>query len=802
MKWYQIAFVVSAVSVVTSPSVAQERFDLSKLDRSKYHLQMTKVDQGPKLDGVLDDPVWSQSPVATDFVQFSPEYLAPASEQTEVRVLYDEENLYVGALCLDSEPDKVVGRETRRDANIFETDDTFAFTLSPFADGSVTILFNTSPLGAQRDVYFGNYGETFNDSWDGIWRVKARRNDKGWAVEVAIPFKTLRFKQADVQDWLIIFRRQVRRKRETAYWPPLDRAFGRGTMNKMQQGAKLIGLKDVKPGRSLEILPYVTGGTVGKRVVPNPANLNQTSVDFSGRGDIGGDVKWGITPEITVDATINPDFANIESDREVVNLSRFEFRFQEKRPFFLEGVDLFGFGQSTGFGAFQSSSLPLFFSRRIGSQNADGSFTPIHFAAKLSGKVGRTNFAYLNAQTGKSNPSVGPPVLRTNWQVMRIRQDFGSETSIGVMGLFKEKGETFGGFSKNAYNRLVGFDSFYRLGKTQHRFEMLFAKSWLPATDPRMVAIAGSNQKANTAAGSVKHSWRSQYLSTSTSYIDIREGFFSDLGFVNRRDIRRLSSDAFLANVFIRKHGIREIQAQYTFNYIDDHIGSFFSKPASWNIAVGPSMELENGIGIGARWSHDFDRLAAPVPVAGVTFPARNYTYDQVSGAVSTDPGKSVVLITDLTYGKLYDGTLVNSSVQLTLKPIARLLLDFDTTVNRLERKNPVAADSTKNIRNNALINRIRVSYSFSPEFFITSFIQLNRSTSTNLLGLTGTTTSIGSNLLIAYQLQAGHSFYVAYNQISDNDYASVGINPIGSSRPFRNTGSSIVAKIQYLFNI
>ncbi len=332
---------------------------------------------------------------------------------------------------------------------------------------------------------------------------------------------------------------------------------------------------------------------------------------------------------------------------------------------------------------------------------------------------------------------------------------------------------------------------------------MLYAKSWLPASDPRMVAIAGSSQKANTSAGSVKHSWRSQYLSTSTSYIDIREGFYSeDLGFVNRRDIRRLSMEASSANVFIRKYGIREIQGFYTFNYIDDHNGSFFSKPASWNIVLGPAMELENGIGIGAQWSRDFDRFAAPVRVAGVTFPARDYTYDQFGGEASTDPGKSVVLTTDLTYGKLYDGTLVNSSVQLTLKPIARLLLDFDTTVNRLKRKNPVAVAPKDKIRNNALINRIRVSYSFSPELYITSFVQLNRSTRTNLLGLTGTTTSIGSNLLFAYQLQAGHSFYVAYNQISDNDYSGVGIDPIGSSRPFRNTGSSIVAKVQYLFNI
>ena len=511
-------FLVLAASIIllgfTSHSLAQERIDLESIDYSKYRLEMVKVEEAPIIDGLLDDEVWKLSPVGTGFTQFSPDYLAPATERTEVRVLYDDKKLYVGGMCYDSEPEKVVAREMRRDANIYNTDDTFAFTLSAVPDYSIVIMFNTSPGGAQRDAYIGNFGETFNDSWDGIWKVRAKRHDQGWSVEIEIPYKTLRFPNNDVQDWAAIFRRQIRRKRETSYWPPLSRSYGFATWYKMQQGVKLAGMKDVKPGRALEILPYVTLGALGTRRLPggvtNPTPA-QTNIGFETAREAGGNIKWGVTPNITADATVNPDFANIESDPEVVNLSRFEFQFTERRPFFLEGVDLFGFGQSAGFGAFSSGALPLFFSRRIGSP-AGGSIIPIDFAAKLSGKTRRTNFAYLNAQTGGLTPSFGPPVIKTNWQVMRIRQDLSRESSIGVMALFKEPDEIMFGFAKNNYNRVLGFDGFFRLGSTQHRLETLLAKSWLPASDPRMIAIAnsGSSYMGLKSDGSIT-AWGQNY---------------------------------------------------------------------------------------------------------------------------------------------------------------------------------------------------------------------------------------------------------------------------------------------------
>ncbi|MBI4551838.1 MAG: carbohydrate binding family 9 domain-containing protein [Candidatus Latescibacteria bacterium] len=783
------------------------RIDLSKVDFNQYTIQMVKVEQGPRLDGVLDDEVWQRSPVATGFIQWDPDYLAPSTERTEVRALYDEENLYISAMCYDSEPDKVVGRETRRDANIFTTDDTFAFAISPFPDRSNAYFFNTSPLGAQRDAFVGNFGESFNDDWDGIWRVRAKRNPQGWSVEVVIPFKTFRFPPSEVQTWGVNFRRQVRRKREESHWPPKNRADGFNAMYRFERSGRLVGLEQVQPGRALELLPYSVLGTIGKR--SSALTPSQTSVNFDSKRDIGGDLKWGVTPNITADATVNPDFANIESDQEVVNLSRFEFRFDEKRPFFLEGVDLFSFGQSTsgggtGMSGFSSSSsLPLFFSRRIGTQNLDGSVTPIDFATKLTGKVERTSFAYFNAQTGGITPSVGAPVRKTNWQVMRVRQNLGRESSIGVMALFKEPGESFVGFADRSYNRVLGVDNLIRFGKTNHRLELLAARSWLSDTDPRMAALVQSPQSGNTWAGSIAHRWRNQYFNVTSSYTDIREGFYADMGFIQRRGVRQASWTGSIRKL-IRQSGIRETNSSIRVNYTDDQNGNFFDNPESWDVSIRPFFQLENGASVFGSWTRDFDTLTGPNPVqiAGVHFPKGEYTYDRFSGGLNTDPGKALVVSGNYSQGKFYDGDIRNIGTDIVLKPIPRLLLNLNTTFNHLDRTSPTGTTATQFKRDQTLINRLRFNYSFTPEFYISSFVQLNHSKKTAQNGQTGTTTALVSNLLIAYQMQVGHSFYIAYNQVSDDDYGAMGVSPISGKTPFKIAGAAVVAKFQYLFNI
>ena len=782
-------------------AASQERVNLETHDYSQYRLTAVRSDDGLKIDGNLDDPDWLRAPVATGFTQFSPDYLAPATEKTEVRVLYDDPYLYIGAMAYDSNPSGVIGRETRRDAATWDTDDTFDVSISPFPDMSNVFFFSTTPLGQQRDSFIGNFGENSNGSWDGVWRVKARRHDQGWTAEIAIPFKTFRFPRDDIQNWGINFRRAIRRKRETAYWRPVSRADGFAGMYKLEKGGRLLDLHDVKPGRSLEILPYSVLGSIGNRSRSSALALipSQTSMDYVAERDIGGDLKWGISPNITLDATVNPDFATIESDQEVVNLSRFEFRFEEKRPFFLEGADLFQFGQPVNF--FSGSALPLFFSRRIGAQNFDGSFTPINLAVKVTGKTGRTNFAYFNAQTGGVTQSFGSPIAKTNWQVLRLRQDLARESRIGVMALFKEPGESFAGLSSNAFNRVLGLDGFFRLGQTNHRVEALLARSWLPQSDSRMQGLSSSSQSAKTWAGSASHRWRNEIFNVSTTYKDIREGFYADMGFVRRRDIRQFGWSG-ESSVLLRRAGIREIESSVDFEFTDDHRGSFFSSPVSWEISARPDVELENGFSVSAEWQREFDTLSFPRSIAGVDFAAGSYTFDRFSAGFGTNPTRSIVLEADFTQGRFYDGELLNLQADVTLKPIPRLLLGLEIENNRLNRKTATGISATDFRRDNTVIGRLRLNYSFTPEFYISSFIQANRSWKTAQNLQTGATTTLVSNLLVAYRMQSGHSVFIAYNQLADDEYDVLNMTALDRNRPFRISGAALVAKFQYLFNI
>ena len=797
----QTRCILTLISVgLTAPLQAQDRIDLTTHDYSQYRLEAVKVGAGPQIDGRLDDKVWSQAPVATGFTQFSPDYLAPATERTEVRVLYDDLNLYIGATVYDSDPKRVIGRETRRDARTWNTDDTFDVSVSPFPDMSNVYFFSTTPLGQQRDSFVGNFGENTNSSWDGIWWVKATQHDQGWSAEIAIPFKTFRFPKSAIQTWGINFRRAIRRKRESAYWRPVSRADGFAGMYKLENGGRLVGLEGVKPGRALEILPYTVLGSLGNRSVastlttPTPSH---THMQFEAERNVGGDVKWGISPNITLDASVNPDFATIESDQEVVNLSRFEFRFEEKRPFFLEGADLFQFGQPVNYSS--GSALPLFFSRRIGAQNFDGTDTPIDLAVKVTGKSGRTSFAYFNAQTGAVS---GAGVSKTNWQVFRLRQDLARESRIGVMALFKEPGESFAGFSNSAYNRVVGLDGFFRLGKTNHRMEVLVAKSWLPSNDSRVQHLAASTQAAGTWAGSVSHRWRNDYFNTAATYKDIREGFYADMGFVRRRDIRQIRANA-ENKILLRRYGIREIENKVDFEYTDNHEGSFLSDRLSWKIEFRPKIELENGLSFFGGWHREFDTLSALRRIAGVHFPPAAYAFGRISAGAETNPGNPVVFKAEYAQGTFYDGDLLNLQAEITVKPIPRLLLNLELENNRLNRSVTTARiAATDYRRDNTFIGRFRMNYSFTPEFYISTFVQANRSWKKAQNEQRGANTTLVSNLLIAYRMQSGHSFFIAYNQLADDDYSVLNMNALDRNRPFRIAGAAVVAKFQYLFNI
>ena len=365
--------------------------------RERYTLAAVRVDQSPTIDGVLDDQVWQKASVVEEFTQQEPREGMPATERTEVRIMYDGKNLLIGVHAFDAQPSAIVATEMRRDSDRLLDEDNFELILDTFNDSRNGYMFVTTPLGAKLEQQISEEGEgnnrlglvnaNINKNWDGIWEVAARITDDGWTAEIAIPLTTLRFADALQQTWGINFMRNIRRKNEQVFWAPISKAY---SLTRVSQAGSLVGLESLNHGLDLKLKPYVVSGV---RDTKTSEALRSTSF----LRDVGFDLKYGVTGGMNVDVTYNTDFAQVEVDEQQVNLTRFGLFFPEKRDFFLENAGQFKMG--TG-GTFTSTTVEtdLFFSRRIGLSDT-GTPIPIVGGARLAGKSGRHNVGVLDIQT-------------------------------------------------------------------------------------------------------------------------------------------------------------------------------------------------------------------------------------------------------------------------------------------------------------------------------------------------------------------------------------------------------------------
>jgi hypothetical protein len=349
----------------------------------------SRIAEAPAIDGALDERVWQEAVPLTGFVQAEPFEGSPASEHTEVKILYDDEAIYVGVVLHDRDPSLIVTTDTRRDANLEEMD-SFQMIFDTFRDQQNGFVFGTNAAGVQFDAQVRDQED--EESWDGSWDVRTSTNATNWVAEFRIPLRTLRYGPAP-QTWGVNFFRNIQRTRERAYWSALPREH---TLERLSSAGELRGL-ELKTPRNFKLLPYVLGS----------ANRNFTPGATTERdGDFGFDSKFGITPSLNLDVTYNTDFAQVEVDTEQINLTRFNLRFPEKRPFFLENSGLFTIGKD--------EQIDLFFSRRIGLDEG-GNLVPIKAGARLSGKVNGVNVGVLNMQT--DDVGVQP---ENNFSVLRV----------------------------------------------------------------------------------------------------------------------------------------------------------------------------------------------------------------------------------------------------------------------------------------------------------------------------------------------------------------------------------------------
>jgi hypothetical protein len=409
------------------------QFPVSQALASRPVSSASRITEAPSIDGALDESVWQQALALTGFVQAEPFEGQPASEHTEVKILYDDEAIYVGVVLHDRNPSLIVTTDTRRDANLEEMD-SFQMIFDTFRDQQNGFVFGTNAAGVQFDAQVRDQDD--EESWDGSWDVRTSTNATNWVAEFRIPLRTLRYGPAP-QTWGVNFFRNIQRTRERAYWSALPREHD---LARVSSAGELRGL-ELKTPRNFKVLPYVLGS----------ANRNFTpGATIERDGDFGFDTKFGITPSLNLDATYNTDFAQVEVDTEQINLTRFNLRFPEKRPFFLENSGLFTIGKE--------DEVDLFFSRRIGLDE-DGNLIPIKAGARLSGKVNGVNVGVLNMQT--DDVGLQP---ENNFSVLRVSRELRNRSGVGAM--FVNRSATGDLAQSGDWNRTYGLDA--RLGVGEH----------------------------------------------------------------------------------------------------------------------------------------------------------------------------------------------------------------------------------------------------------------------------------------------------------------------------------------------
>jgi hypothetical protein len=397
------------------------------------------------VDGRLDEEAWDRAPVFDAFLQRDPDQGEPATEPTELRILYDDHALYVGARLHDDEPDRIVRQLSRRDE--VADADAFSIVLDPYHDHRTGVLFEVSAAGVQRDaaIYDDNFAD---DTWDAVWESAVTVDGGGWTVEMRVPFSQLRFPTTPGHTWGVNARRFVHRKNEET-WLELVPKNETGLASRM---AHLEGIADVKPGKHIELLPYVSGRA--EYIAPDrPGDpFNDGSRFF---GDAGLDFKYGLGTNMALVGAINPDFGQVEVDPAVVNLSAFETFFEEKRPFFTEGAQIFAnFGRSgaSRYWSFYHPEPLIFYSRRIGREPqgaATAAFvdapaaTTILGAAKLTGRTaGGWTVGVVEAVTGREHARLSDGLSRgraeveplTNYLVGRVQGELGRRAAVGFIG--------------------------------------------------------------------------------------------------------------------------------------------------------------------------------------------------------------------------------------------------------------------------------------------------------------------------------------------------------------------------------
>ena len=680
-----------------------------------------RVQEALTIDGVLNEEVWQHTVPMTDFVQAEPLEGQPASERTEVRVLYDDVAIYIGVRLLDGDPSQIVVSNTRRDSNMADQD-SFQIVFDTFRDRANGFVFGTNASGVQYDAQVRNQG-TPAPNWDGSWEVKTQADENGWTAEFRIPLRTVRYGPPP-QVWGLNFMRNIQRRRERTYWAAMPRQFNLG---RLSSAGELRGL-ELKAPPNFKLLPYAVSSADHNFAPGSKTSINK---------EFGIDAKVGVRGSLNLDLTYNTDFAQVEVDTQQINLTRFNLRFPEKRPFFLENAGLFAVGATTVAGN-SSGDLDLFFSRRIGL-DADGNLVPIKGGIRLSGKTNGYNIGLMNMQTDDvgQNPA-------NNFTTLRVSRDLPSRSGVGA--IFINRSATGGLAGADNWNRTWGLDSRVGLG------ENLTVGGFAARTETP--GLAGRQYAWNTVSHYDDGKTFAQF-----DYGVVGEDFNPEVGYLEnslgyRRWFTRVEET--LRQEKIRRWGFREFLPHISYTRYDYLNGRGLQ---SAELHMDNHLDWESGYFISTAVNGSWEGLEEPFEVyPGIVVPAGRQGGLRFTMRDNTDRRKWLFARHQWDLGRFLSGNENSHLVGVIVRQGGTFAVDATWTRRSIDL--PEGAFRTN-------LGNMRVTYNFTPSVFTQSLIQYNDRTH-----------RWSTNLRFHWLQTAGTGLFVVYNDTEGLQ----GVGPVNRS--------------------
>ena len=672
-------------------------------------LRATRIAVPIAVDGRLDEAAYRNVPAASGFVQQVPIEGAPVTERTEAWVLFDDTNLYIACRCSDANPERIIANDMRRDSSNISGQDGFTVALDTFNDERDGFMFTVAASGAMRDGTTSEERANFN--WNTVWDAKASRSDRGWVTEMAIPFKSLRYRPGREQTWGIQMRRAIISKNETAYLTPVSPAWGRQAIHHFTEDAMLVGL-EAPATRNLEMKPYAIS-TVTTDRLSSPPRRN----DFDPDGGI--DVKYGLTKSLTADFTYNTDFAQVEVDEAQVNLTRFSLVFPEKRDFFLEGQANFAFG-SGGTGNVGGRDVPtIFFSRRIGLSG--GQAIPVIAGGRLSGKAGVWNVGALNIETD-DDATAG--VAQTNFTVLRLRRDVLRRSTIGGIVTRRSVSTVAPGA-----NDVFGLDANFGFYQNVY-FSGYLAKS------------RTEGQRSDDLSYRTQFSYTSDRYGLGLDRLVVEKQFNPEIGFLRRKDFRRNYAQGRFSPRTRNNPIVRQFTWETTFEYVTDNENRLESRELTGMFRT----DFHNRDSLTVQYSRLYEFLAEPFEISeGVRIPVGGYGFDNVRVAFTGGSQRRVSGSAAGEIGNFYDGEKKTATFRGRIEIMPQLGIEPNVSLNWVDL--PEGRFTTT-------VTGARSVFTMTPRMFVAALVQYSSSS-----------TSLSTNLRFRWEYEPGSDLFVVYTE-------------------------------------